>query len=172
MNNRAPFANDQALATITEGLIACTWPAKDWTHDCHWAAAFWLIGTRGLSRTQSEMPQLIRRYNEAVGGKNTDSEGYHETITHASILAAAHALNSRDNAPIYLQCNALVAGSMGTASWIETYWSRDVLFSVKARREWVAPDRAPLPFNISAYSAPQRRAPTGLSASSGADSVS
>ena len=29
---------------------------------------------------------IIRRYNESVGGVNSDKEGYHETVTRASVL--------------------------------------------------------------------------------------
>ena len=35
-----------------------------------------------------EMPGLIRAYNESTGVPNTDTGGYHETITLASLRAA------------------------------------------------------------------------------------
>jgi len=31
------------------------------------------------------MPAMIRRYNQSVGGVNSDTGGYHETITQASL---------------------------------------------------------------------------------------
>ena len=33
------------------------------------------------STSTRELPDIIRRYNESVGGVNSDTEGYHETIT-------------------------------------------------------------------------------------------
>ncbi len=35
-----------------------------------------------------DMPCLIRAYNEATGGVNSDISGYHETITQASLRAS------------------------------------------------------------------------------------
>jgi len=147
MNARAPFASEAEIEAIASGLIARTWPKENWTHDCHWAAVLWLIQNHGLARTQAEMPGLIRAYNEAVGGRNTDTEGYHETITQASILAAAQAIADQPGQGLHEICNAICTGPMGRAGWIETYWSHDTLFSPEARRVWVAPDRAPLPFD-------------------------
>ncbi|WP_293907088.1 hypothetical protein [Phenylobacterium sp.] len=41
---------------------------------------------------------------------------------------------------------ALLASPYGRPDWLLAHWSRDVLFSVQARREWVEPDLQPLPF--------------------------
>ena len=144
MNARAPFASDTEIEAIAQGLIARTWPKESWTRDCHWAAALWLLARDGLDQTARDMPDMMRSYNEAVGGRNTDTEGYHETITQASLIVAARALANTPDAPLHSVCNALVAGPLGRANWIEAHWSPDRLFTPKARHEWVAPDRAPL----------------------------
>ena len=47
----------------------------------HFAASLWLMRHRADLDLPRDMPDLIRRYNEAVGGVNSDTEGYHETIT-------------------------------------------------------------------------------------------
>jgi len=38
----------------------------------------------------------------------------------------------------------LLATPFGDKAWPLTFWSRERLFSVEARRGWVAPDLAPL----------------------------
>ena len=38
---------------------------------------------------ERDLPDLIRRYNESVGGVNSDTEGYHETITQVFIRTSA-----------------------------------------------------------------------------------
>ena len=144
MNARAPFASDAEIEAIAKGLIAHSWPKENWTHDCHWAAALWLLARDGLAATSRDMPGMIRSYNEAVGGRNTDTEGYHETITQASLIVAARALADTPGAPLHTVCNTLCAGPHGRAKWIEDHWSPEHLFTPRARREWVAPDRAPL----------------------------
>jgi hypothetical protein len=42
--------------------------------------------------------------------------------------------------------NVLSESELGRSDWLLRYWSRSTLFSVAARRQWVAPDLAPLPF--------------------------
>ena len=93
------------------------------------------------------MPGMIRAYNESVGGINSDTEGYHETITQASLRAARLSLTkAAADTPLHFVLKDLMAGEFGKPDWLLTYWSKPVLFSVAARREWVAPDLQPLPF--------------------------
>ena len=91
------------------------------------------------------MALMIRRYNDAVGTPNTDSEGYHETITRGSLIIARNFIAQQADDPLLHDlCNRLFASRFGRNDWLFTYWSKDVLFSAKARREWVPPDLAPL----------------------------
>ena len=88
------FTSDTEIEHIGEGLIACTLPKSEWTHAAHFAAAIWLLG-HAANDPLTEMPELIRRYNLSVGTPNTDTDGYHETITIASLLAAKYILSTR-----------------------------------------------------------------------------
>jgi hypothetical protein len=92
------------------------------------------------------MPKIIRAYNEATGVMNTDTTGYHETITLASLRAARAWLEARPRAPLHKSLNQLLASAYGRSTWLLTYWSKPVLFSVSARRAWVEPDLQALPF--------------------------
>jgi len=87
------------------------------------------------------MPGIIRTYNVAVGGVNDDTSGYHETITQA-YLAAIRAFVATLPAGISDSEAAarLLATPMGDKAWPLTFWSRERLFSVEARRGWVEPD--------------------------------
>ena len=58
-------------------------PREEWTHEAHLAATTYLILRRPDIDLDAELPGIIRRYNESVGGVNSDTEGYHETITRA-----------------------------------------------------------------------------------------
>jgi hypothetical protein len=48
--------------------------------------------------------------------------------------------------PLHVVTNALMASPLGRSDWLLAHWRRERLFSVEARREWVEPDLAPLPF--------------------------
>lgn len=140
------YTSDADIARLTEGFIDQTLPEEAWTHAAHFAAALWLFSTRG-DAAYRDMPGMIRRFNEAKGGKNTDTEGYHETITIASLRAAAHALaTAPEGQPAHETLKALMAGPCGQSGWLMAYWTKARLFSPEARRGWVEPDLAPLPF--------------------------
>ncbi|MFN7178250.1 hypothetical protein [Hyphomonas sp.] len=136
---------DDEIETVARAMMACTLPKAGWTHAAHFAAALWLLRERGETAARAEMPGLIRRYNESVGGRNTETEGYHETITQASLTMAARALAGAGEAPLSDVLAALMAGPCGKPGWILAHWSQEVLFSAEARRAWIAPDLAPLP---------------------------
>jgi len=139
------YSSDADIERIARGLIDRTLPKSEWTHAAHFAAAFWLLSHPGRDALH-EMPGLIRAYNEATGGINTDSAGYHETITLASLRAANVWLAARHGEPLHESLTALLASDFGRSDWPLTYWSRALLFSPAARRAWVEPDLRPLPF--------------------------
>ena len=140
------FETDADIAALAEGFRTRTLPKEKWTHAAHWAAALALIAEDRAAAFR-DMPGMIRAYNASVGGKNTDTEGYHETITLASLRAAAHALKAAPaGTPLHVVLADLLAGPCGKPDWVLTYWNRDPLFSTKARLGWTQPDLLELPF--------------------------
>jgi hypothetical protein len=144
---RQQFASDAAVERIGEGMIACTLPGHEYTHAGHWASAVWLIARRPDLYPPGDMPTLIRRYNEARGYRNTEAEGYHDTITQASLRAARATLETAPaGEALYVTLNRLLLSPLGETDWLLTYWRRDTLMSPGARGAWVEPDLAPFPF--------------------------
>ncbi len=136
---------DADIERIALGVIDRTLPKPDWTHAAHFAAACWVLRRPGMN-AERDMPKLIRAYNLATGVENTDSSGYHETITLASLRAARDWLEKRPEAPLHTALNELLASRYGRSDWLLEYWSKPVLFSVMARRAWIDPDLKRLPF--------------------------
>lgn len=141
------LSDDDAIERLASKVIDRSLPKAEWTHEAHFATALWLLRNRPDLATAVEIREIITRYNEATNTANTDSGGYHHTITLASMRAAAEYLrqNSPD-APLHAVFLSLMASPLGHPDWLLSYWSRETLFSVAARRAWVEPDRAPLPF--------------------------
>ena len=146
MRSFTPFTSDDEIATIGDGLLNRTLPKTVWTHAAHFAATLWLLRCRPDVDISREMPGIIRGYNEAIGGANTDTSGYHETITQASIRAARGFLVAAPPQPLFVTCNALMHSRLGSPEWLLEHWTRPRLFSVEARRQWVEPDIKRLPF--------------------------
>jgi len=133
------------IERIGRGLEDRTLPKAEWTHVAHFAAAFWLLADASRD-AYGRMPDLIRAYNEACGVANTDSSGYHETITLASLRAAESWLAAHADVPLDAALGTFLGTPLGRSDWLLRYWSRERLFSAAARREWQPPDLAPLPF--------------------------
>ena len=147
MSASVEFASDEAIAHLAARVLDGTLPRAEWTHAAHFAVALWCVRHRADLAEVEGFREVILRLNDAHGTVNSDSSGYHHTITIAS-LAAARAVHDAQGeaAPLHAVLAGLLAGPFGRTDWILAYWSRDRLFSVDARRGWIAPDLAPLPF--------------------------
>ena len=140
------FHSDDEITRIGEGLLARTLPRADWTHEAHVAASTFLLTRRPDVDIDRELPGIIRAYNESVGGVNSDSEGYHETITRVFLHGVRLFLAEADTSePLHELVNELLLSPMGRRDWPLRFYSREWLFSVEARRNFVEPDIAALP---------------------------
>jgi hypothetical protein len=138
------FESDADIDRIGLGVIHKILPKPEWTHAAHFAAALWLLRHRPDWRLEDRLPALIRAYNEATDTPNTDTGGYHETITQASLAAARVVLAAHPaERPLHEVANALMAGPLGRSDWPLAWWSKARLFSVEARRGWVEADLKP-----------------------------
>jgi hypothetical protein len=142
-----PLDDDRAIERLALKVIDRTLPKTAWTHAAHFAAVLWLLRHRPGLTTPEAMRRLITGYNAATNTPNTDTGGYHHTITLASIRAASAHLSRYDPAePTSVILHDLMRSPLGHRDWLLSYWSRDLLFGVDARRRWVDPDLANLPF--------------------------
>ena len=140
------FTTDAEIEHIGEGLLARTLPRSEWTHEAHLAATTYLLTRRPDVNIDEELPGIIRRYNESVGGVNSDSEGYHETITRVFLHGVRLFLAEADvGDPLHELVNELLLSPMGRRDWPLRFYSPALLFSVEARRHFVRPDIAALP---------------------------
>ncbi len=141
------FTDDATIERVARGVIDRTLPKRDWTHAGHFAAALWLCRHRPDLAAPDGIRTLISGYNEATGTANTDTGGYHHTITLASMrAAAAHLARHPAETPLHVVLAALIASAYGHPDWLLAHWRHDLLFGVSARKGWIEPDISPLPF--------------------------
>ncbi len=140
------FLSDEAVAHVGEGLLARTLPREEWTHEAHLAATTYLVLKHPEIDLDIELRGIISRYNESVGGVNSDTGGYHDTITHAYLRGIRLFLSEADTGrPIHNLVNELLMSPMGRRDWPLRFWSKERLMSVEARRGWVEPDLRAMP---------------------------
>lgn len=139
------FETDAEVIHLGEGLLACTLAREEWTHEAHLAACLYLLTERPDVDVDGQIAGIISRFNESVGGVNDDHGGYHDTITHAFVAGVRLFLRETEVQGLAARVNALLLSPMGRREWPLGFYSRDLLFSVAARRNFVVPDLAPLP---------------------------
>ena len=139
------FERDSEIRALGEGLLACALPREAWTHEAHLGACLWLLSERPDIDLDAEIGGIIRRFNESVGGVNDDTQGYHDSITRAYVAGVRLFLSETTATSLVERVNAMLLSDVGRRDWPLRFYSRELLFSVPARRGFVEPDLAPLP---------------------------
>ncbi len=136
------FSSDEDIRRIGEGLLDQSLPRAEWTHEAHLAACLWIVRERPDINPEAELRAIISGYNEAVGGVNDDTQGYHETITQVYLAAVRAHHGEHVDAGLAESVNALLLSPRGQREWPLNSYSRALLFSVEARRGFVPADLA------------------------------
>jgi hypothetical protein len=132
----------------TEKLVAeftsCTLPRDQWTHHAHLKVGLWHLLHYTPSESMQRLRQGIKQYNVACGIENSETRGYHETITQFYIWLITQFIQQTDSSKqIDILADELIS-RYGEKSLPYRYYSHDRLMSKMARLEWVEPDLAPL----------------------------
>jgi hypothetical protein len=134
------FSSEEEIASLIREFEARSLPASRWTHHAHLVVGLWYLRHHSENDALALMRQRIRAYNEAVGTPNTDSSGYHETLTRIFLRGIAAHVAGQGDAPLPDVLAVLLQSSLARKDWPLSLYSRERLFSVTARREWMEPD--------------------------------
>lgn len=144
--DRSPFLRDEAaFLNFIAGFENGSLPKARWTHEAHVAACAWYsLQHESPLMLLDWMRKAISSYNVSVGGQNTESSGYHETLTRLwceLVFALTHG-HPWPSALHAARTAVMVYGhDRGIA---KRFYSFDVVNDRAARREWREPDLATL----------------------------
>jgi hypothetical protein len=119
---------------LADALLARTLPDAEWTHRGHLTAGYALVRRHGGPEALQVLRGAIPAYNESVGTANTDTSGYHDTITAYYVWAIARLVAEG------CDLEEVVAHPLADARAPLRFWRSETLFSTAARRAWIAPD--------------------------------
>ena len=138
MSARAPQLLSTEESEIFEAFINGRLSKDEWTHDAHLITCWVALQGRTPTQALSMLRDSITTHNCGVGTPNTDTSGYHETLTvyYVTAISQISHLPSADT----------LASPHCTREAPLQYWTKDVLMGTPARLAWVAPDVAPLPW--------------------------
>lgn len=136
----------RSIASLARAFCDRTLPKSQWTHEAHLRVGLWhlLHASEEIALDRSPLDNLrerIQRYNESTGVPNTPTSGYHETLTRFYVWLIGRFLDQADRTlPEDVLADQLIH-RLGNRDLPFLYWSREVLMSPLARKQWVEPDR-------------------------------
>ena len=129
------------LDALLEAFLGLRLPAEQWTHHAHL-----LVGTMLARRLpETELLPTLRRaisaHNLASGGQNTETAGYHESIT--AFYAAALSAFARATADLTMTeaARLLLAGPLADRRIVTRAYDPATLATVRARLDQAPWDR-------------------------------
>ncbi len=132
--------NEIEIDAFLRGFEDGTLPKQEWTHAAHVLGGACYVYTLGEKAALEHMRVCVKRFNEAVGGKNTETSGYHETLTVFWIATLRQLQRELQPASRSEFAHAAVEAYGRRSDFFKEFYSFDVVASTQARREWVAPD--------------------------------
>ena len=130
---------------LAEAFVACTLPKAEWTHEAHLRVGLWHRLRMPAEAALATLRERISRYNVSQGGVNTDTDGYHETITRFYVILIDAWVAAADGTSGLDELADAMIDELGHRELPLRYYSRERLFSVDARRAWLEPDLMPVP---------------------------
>jgi hypothetical protein len=134
---------DAFIAAFESGTL----PKERWTHAAHLLTGACYVHALGEAAATDRMRERVSAYNLAVGGQNTPTSGYHETVTVFWIkllrdvlcnLKALHPGISRSEL-----AHMAVEGLVNERNIYWEFYDFDILKSEEARRVWIWPNIRP-----------------------------
>ena len=130
------------IETLVKGFNAKTLEKEKWTHAAHITGAVWYLKQYGFEEAVPLIREAIAEYNVAVGGQNTATSGYHETMTVFWMTVADFFVRSNTTKTTLDVCNALLASPLAERTLPFYFYEKDTILSVEARAAYVPPDKA------------------------------
>ncbi len=136
----APHVSE-SLPELVDGFERQTLPVNQWNHKAHLEVGLWYLLQHDWSPALLKMRNGIIAYNLIWGKSNTSSSGYHETLTQFWLrILESYLKKNPTDLPYSQHCDALWMSSISNVDLPLEYYSRDRLYSVKARAEWMEAD--------------------------------
>lgn len=133
------YNNDTEIIDLIERFETRSLPKSEWTHAAHLTVALFYCTSHPIGTARNLMRDGIIWLNDSHGTENSDTSGYHETLTWFWMdVVHEFILGRRKGEPLYMMANALV-NALSSDLPLHVY-SRELLFSVAARSYYIAPD--------------------------------
>ena len=133
------YKTDEEIYLLIKAFEERTLQKADWTHAAHLTVGLYYCARHPFGAAKNLMSDGIYWLNDAHGTPNTETSGYHETLTVFWLKTVAEFLAESAGKSLAETANALIASCCDAKLPLEFY-SRELLFSAAARAHYVEPD--------------------------------
>ena len=134
------YKTDEEVNLLVKRFEERTLPKIDWTHGAHLTVGLFYVFHHPFGVAKNLMSDGIYWLNDMHGTPNTETSGYHETLTVFWLRTVKEFLDSRVKGDSLAHlANDLVTYYNDTGLPFNFY-SRERLFSVEARMSYVEPN--------------------------------
>ena len=134
------YQSDEEVLRLVRAFEERTLTKAEWTHAAHLTVGLYYCLHASFGMAKNLMRDGIYWLNDAHGTPNTESSGYHETLTVFWMKTIDDFLAARGrDAGLAALANALVATHDEARLPLE-YYTRERLFSPAARAAYIEPD--------------------------------
>jgi hypothetical protein len=138
------FGSWEEVAGLVSEFETGALPHARWKHREHLTIALWYLSRLDEAEATDRIRDGILFLNTCHGTPNTDTRGYHETLTRFWIGVVVKFLKESDAERSELElANQLIEAYADRGGLWREYYSFDLLKSVESRRRWIEPDVRP-----------------------------
>jgi hypothetical protein len=133
-----PIADAEELVSK---FLNCTLPKYDWTHEAHLVVGLYMV-THHTDQALIKMREALLKYNVSIGGVNSDTAGYHETLTIFWLERIAKICTANDGTLMWdqetLDYMLFHRDLTNRNVWLN-YYPETIIQSLEARKQYMPP---------------------------------
>ena len=130
------------IEQIVQAFETCTCPPGQFNHHAHITVALWYLTKMPFSEATDKMRSTIQQFARS----HHHSHLYNETITMFWLKLLRHLLDVTEPNASLPDVTYQTITSLGSMRFVFSHYSKELVFSDRARKHWVEPDLLPLPF--------------------------
>lgn len=132
------YKSHSEIEALIERFERCAVTDKEWTHTAHLVVGLWYALHHDFETATAKMREGVCKLNVALGGQNTPTSGYHETITVFWMKTIFDYVRTAGETSLVALANGL--SEKYPSSLPLKFYTRELLFSPEARAKYIEPD--------------------------------
>lgn len=132
------YKTDGEVKLLVKAFEERTLPKDEWTHAAHLTVGLYYCLNCPFAVAKNWLSDGIHWLNDAHGTSNTETSGYHETLTMFWLLTIEEFVGKTKGSGLAELANSLISSCDSKLPL--KFYSRELLFSTEARARYIEPD--------------------------------